>query len=78
MTIGDGVKVGAQSGVIASIPAGQTYFGYPAMAQREAFKQQVILRKLPDMYKQFQQFQKEAQSFKNLSFWGRVKKLLGR
>lgn len=77
MTIGDRVEVGAQSGVIASIPAGQKYFGYPAMPKREAFKQQVILSKLPEMYKQFQQLQKETQAFQKLSFWGRIKKLLG-
>ena len=78
MSVGDRAQVGAQSGVMNSIPAGQTYLGCPAMPQREAFKQMAILRKLPDMYKQFQQFQKETQSFQKLSFWGRVKKLLGR
>lgn len=78
MKVGDRVQIGAQSGAMGSIPAGQTYFGYPAMPQREAFKQQIALRKLPEMYKQFQQFQKEIQAFKELSFWGRVKKLLGR
>ena len=78
MTIGDRAQVGAQSGVMNSIPAGQTYFGYPAMPQREAFKQQVILRKLPHMYKEFQNFQKEVAELKNLSFFGRLKKLLGK
>ena len=78
MTIGDRAQVGAQSGVMTSIPAGQIYFGYPAMPQREAFKQQVILRKLPQMYKEFQNFQKETAALKKLSFWGRLKKLLGR
>lgn len=78
MTIGDRAQVGAQSGVMSSIPAGQTYFGYPAMPQREAFKQQVILRKLPQMYKEFQNFQKEAAELKKCSFFGRLKKLLGR
>ena len=77
MTIGDRAQVGAQSGVMTSIPAGQTYFGYPAMPQREAFKQQVILRKLPQMYKEFQNFQKETAELKKLSFFGRLKKLLG-
>ncbi len=77
MKVGDRAQVGAQSGVMGSIPAGQTYFGYPAMPQREAFKQQVILRKLPEMYKDFQKFQKEVGSFQKLSFWGRLKKLLG-
>lgn len=78
MTIGDRAQVGAQSGVMSSIPAGQTYFGYPAMPQREAFKQQVILRKMPELYKEFQKFQKETDSLKKLSFWGRLKKLLGK
>ena len=78
MKVGDRVQVGAQSGVMSSIPAGQTYLGYPAMPQREALKQMAILRKLPDVYKQFQQFQKEMQAFQNLSFWQRLKKLLGR
>ena len=78
MTIGDRAQVGAQSGVMTSIPAGQTYFGYPAMPQREAFKQQVILRKLPQMYKEFQAFQKETAALKKLSVWERLKKLLGR
>lgn len=78
MTIGDRAQVGAQSGVMCSIPAGQTYFGYPAMPQREAFKQQVILRKLPQMYKEFQNFQKEAAELKKLSFFARLKKLLGK
>lgn len=78
MKIGDRVQVGAQSGVMSSLPAGQAYMGYPAMPQREAFKQMAILRKLPDMYKQFQQLQKEVQAFDKLSFWGRIKKLLGR
>ncbi len=77
MTIGDRAQVGAQSGVMTSIPAGQTYFGYPAMPQREAFKQQVLLRKMPELYKEFQKFQKEAASLKKLSLWGRLKKVLG-
>ena len=78
MTIGDRAQVGAQSGVMTSIPAGQTYFGYPAMPQREAFKQQVILRKMPEMYKEFQKFQKQAAELQKLSFFGKLKKLLGR
>ena len=59
MSIGDRAQVGAQSGVMTSIPAGQTYFGYPAMPQREAFKLQAILRKLPEMHKEFRTFKKQ-------------------
>ncbi len=77
MTIGDRAQVGAQSGVMTSIPAGQVYFGYPAMPQREAFKQQAMLRKLPELYKEFRAAQKQAAELKNLSFFGKLKKLLG-
>lgn len=77
MKIGDRVQIGAQSGVIASIPAGQVYFGYPAMPQREAFKQQAMLRKLPELYKEFRALKKQADEVKKLSFFGKLKKLLG-
>lgn len=77
MTIGDRAQVGAQSGVMTSIPAGQTYFGYPAMPQREAFKQQAMLRKLPEMHKEFRAFKKQLEETKNLSFFGKIKKILG-
>ncbi|MBR4355677.1 MAG: UDP-3-O-(3-hydroxymyristoyl)glucosamine N-acyltransferase [Elusimicrobiaceae bacterium] len=75
MKIGDRVQVGAQSGVISSVPAGQTMFGYPAMPQKEAFKQLAILRKLPEMYKDFKQLKKQLQQTENLSLWGKLKKL---
>ena len=77
MTIGDRAQVGAQSGVMTSIPAGQVYFGYPAMPQREAFKQQAMLRKLPELYKEFRAAKKQADELKNLSCLGQLKKLIG-
>jgi len=78
MKIGDRVQVGAQSGVMSSLPAGQTYFGFPAMPQKEALKQMAIMRKLPEIYKEFRAFQKEAEETKKLSFFGKLKKLLGK
>ncbi|MBO5012143.1 MAG: UDP-3-O-(3-hydroxymyristoyl)glucosamine N-acyltransferase [Elusimicrobiaceae bacterium] len=77
MKIGDRAQVGAQSGVMSSIPAGQTYFGYPAMPKKEAFQQLAILRKLPEMNKEFKAFKKQLNEAKNLSFFGKLKKLLG-
>ena len=77
MTIGDRAQVGAQSGVMSSIPVGQTYFGYPAMPQREAFKLQAILRKLPEMHKEFRSLKKQLEETKKLSTWGKIKKVLG-
>ena len=78
MKIGDRAQIGAQSGVMGDVPAGKTYFGFPAMPQKEAFKQMAIMRKLPEMYKEFQQFKKEMEQTKKLSFWGKLKKLMGR
>ena len=77
MKVGDQVRVAAQAGVMNSIPAGQTYLGSPAMPQRDALKQFAILRKLPEMYKEFKQFKKQLQETQKLSFWGKLKKLLG-
>lgn len=78
MKVGDRAQIGAQSGVMGDVPAGKTYFGFPAMPQKEAFKQMAIMRKLPEMYKEFQQFKKEMEQTKKLSFWGKLKKLMGR
>ena len=78
MKIGDRAQIGAQSGVISSLPGGQAYFGYPAVPQKEALKQMAILRKLPEMYKEFKLFKKQLQETPRVSFWGKFKKLIGR
>ena len=78
MKIGDRAQIGAQSGVISSLPGGQAYFGYPAIPQKEAFKQLAVLRKLPQMHKEFNQLKKQLQQTQPLSFWGKLKKLMGR
>lgn len=78
MKVGDRAQIGAQSGVMGDLPGGQTYFGYPAMPQKEAFKQLAIMRKLPEMYKEFKNLKKEIEATKKLSFWGKLKKMLGR
>ena len=41
----------AQSGVTTSIEGGKTYFGMPAQEARQQMRQQVILRKLPELFK---------------------------
>lgn len=78
MKIGDRVQVGAQSGVMGDLESGKTYFGFPAMPQKEAFKLLAIQRKLPEMYKEFKNFKKELEETQKLSVWGKLKKLLGR
>ncbi len=38
LTVGRGARVGAQSGVMGDIPAGATWFGYPARAHGEMMR----------------------------------------
>jgi len=50
LEIADGTKIGAQSGIHRSIAKpGQTYFGYPAQPQREAFRIQGAVLRLPEL-----------------------------
>jgi UDP-3-O-[3-hydroxymyristoyl] glucosamine N-acyltransferase len=46
VTIHSGAKVGAGSGVISDVKAGQTVVGYPASEAREKMKEWVAVRKL--------------------------------
>jgi UDP-3-O-[3-hydroxymyristoyl] glucosamine N-acyltransferase len=39
LTIGEGARVGSQSGVVRDIPAGETWFGSPALPVREFWRQ---------------------------------------
>lgn len=70
MKVGDRAQIGAQSGAMGTVPAGATYLGTPAMPQREFFKQQAVLRKMPELYKEFRDIQK-------MSFFQKLKKIVG-
>ena len=48
-TIGRGARVAAQAGVFGSVPAGETWSGYPARPHREALRVQAALFKLASM-----------------------------
>ena len=65
ITIGDHVNLGAQSGVPSSIESNQTLIGTPPMNTRAFFKSQAIFQRLPDLYKQVQQLQKELDDLKS-------------
>ncbi|MFG0258346.1 MAG: UDP-3-O-(3-hydroxymyristoyl)glucosamine N-acyltransferase [Phycisphaerales bacterium JB043] len=52
--IGDGARVGAKSGVMSDIPAGETWFGYPAMGGKEYFSIMARVRKLPSTLKRLE------------------------
>src|SRR5262245_38196145 len=44
VTIGEGAIIGARSGVMSDVPAGEKWFGYPAMRGREFLRNMMTLR----------------------------------
>ena len=62
--IGNRVFLGAQSGVPGSIKDNQTLIGTPPMEQKPYFKAQAVFRRLPDMYRQLNDLQKEVERLK--------------
>jgi len=49
LTIGRGARLAAQAGVFGSIPAGETWSGYPARPHKEALRAQAAMFKLPSL-----------------------------
>ncbi len=64
ITIGNNVNIGAQSGIISNIKDDAKIIGAPAIPVKEFFKSSVVFPKLPDMYKQIAQLEKEIQQLK--------------
>lgn len=52
LRIGEGATILAQSGLMGNVPAGKTYFGYPAMEARAKFREIALTRKLENLFKQ--------------------------
>lgn len=65
ITIGDKVFLGAQSGVPGNIKSNQTLIGAPPMEPKAFFKAQAIVRKLPELYKQINELQKQVDKLMN-------------
>src|SRR5262249_932374 len=42
--VGEGAMIGARSGVMSDVPAGEKWFGYPAMRGREFLRSMMTLR----------------------------------
>jgi UDP-3-O-[3-hydroxymyristoyl] glucosamine N-acyltransferase len=60
LELGDGVQVGAQSGVHHSIPAGQAVTGSPARPHREFIRiMGGFLPRLPDMYQRLKKLEEK-------------------
>ena len=64
ITIGNNTSIGAQSGIISNIKEGSQILGSPAIPVKNFFKSSVIFPKLPDMYRQIAQLEKEIKELK--------------
>lgn len=62
--IGDGVSIGAQAGIISNIEAGRSIIGSPSLDVRNFFRSNVVFAKLPELYRQIGQMQKELDLLK--------------
>jgi len=64
ISIGDKVFLGGQSGVMSNLKSDQSLIGSPATEPRQYFKQQALIRKLPDLYDQIKELQKQVEELK--------------
>lgn len=64
ITVGDKTFVGAQCGVNSSVKGNESLIGSPAQEPKGFFKSSVLFRKLPDIYKQLNDLQKEVKKLK--------------
>ena len=55
LTVGRGARIAAQSGVMADVPAGATWFGFPARAHREAMRGVAALYRLTKIVDQLEE-----------------------
>ncbi len=61
--VGDGVQVGAQSGIKNDVEPNVVLFGSPAQPIQDTLKQHVLIRKLPELFKEFKQLKEKLESY---------------
>ena len=64
ITIGEKTFLGAQSGVPSSLKGNETLIGTPPTSPQAYFKSIALTRKLPDIYKQLNELQKQVDELK--------------
>lgn len=65
ITIGDGANIGAQAGIISNIKPGSKIIGSPAIPVKDFFRSSVVFPKLPEIYRQIAQLQKDIDELKS-------------
>lgn len=64
LTIGDNANIGAQSGIISNVEPEAKIIGAPAIPVNNFFRSSILFAKLPDIYKQLNQLQRELDRLK--------------
>ncbi|MDR1517056.1 MAG: UDP-3-O-(3-hydroxymyristoyl)glucosamine N-acyltransferase [Dysgonamonadaceae bacterium] len=64
ISIGNNVRVGAQAGIISNTKDGAEIIGTPAFPVKNYFRSSIIIQKLPDMYKQLSNLEREVERLK--------------
>ena len=60
VTVGDFAKIGAMAGVMTDVPAKARIVGIPATPEKEQFRKQAALAKLPDTLKDYRKLREEV------------------
>jgi UDP-3-O-[3-hydroxymyristoyl] glucosamine N-acyltransferase len=60
--IGDGARLGAQAGVISDVPAGETWFGYPARRHADYMRSMAQFFRLPDMARRLKRLEARGET----------------
>ncbi len=61
LTIGSGVQLGGGAQLMNDIPDGETWGGSPAGPLKQKIKEEIAIRKLPDLIKQVKHWQKQLE-----------------
>jgi UDP-3-O-[3-hydroxymyristoyl] glucosamine N-acyltransferase len=59
IAVGDGVKIGAKSGLHKDVPAGAAMFGYPALERSAAFKMVASMRRIPELIQRIRRLEQQ-------------------
>ena len=64
ITIGDNVTICAQTGTVSNVEAGRTVMGYLAIDLKNFLRSNIIYTKLPELYRNYNQLQKDVEILK--------------
>ena len=63
LKVGDGATIGPQAGIMSDVEPGAKLMGSPAMSYGDFMRSSAVLKKLPELYKEFMSFKKKFKPF---------------